>query len=195
MTKLGQLFHSELRADVLRLLYGLRGERMYQAEIKGQLDYANRSVEEELRKLVALELVGTVSEKNRRYYWANRMHPLYPELRNIVLKTVGLGDVLKEALVSAKIEFAFIFGSLAALSENAASDVDLMVIGDLGLRELTPLLRGATEKIGREINAHTFSQEEWIGRVKKRDHFLRDVLDKPKLFIVGSDDEFAKLAG
>jgi predicted nucleotidyltransferase/predicted transcriptional regulator len=193
MNKLAQLFYSEIRAEVFRVLFGLRSERMYEAEIKKQMDFAKKSVEEELGKLVELGVLDTTLEKGRRYYWANKMHPLYPELRNIVLKTVGLCDVLHEALSTQKIEHAFIFGSIAALREHAESDVDLMIIGDIGLRELTPLLREPAEKIGREINAHVFSRDEWVNRVKSNDHFLRDVVEKEKLFIIGGKNEFAKL--
>jgi DNA-binding transcriptional ArsR family regulator len=194
MNKLALLFHSKVRAEVLRLLFGVRSESMYRAEIIAHTKFAKRSVEEELDKLVGLELLDTSKDGNRRYYAANKVHPLYPDLQNIVLKTVGLGDVLKAALVSEKIEFAFVFGSLAALSENAQSDVDLMIIGRLGHRELTPLLRGLADKIGREINPHIFDWDEFARRVKERDHFLGDVLAKPKLFIIGNEHEFTNMA-
>jgi predicted nucleotidyltransferase/predicted transcriptional regulator with HTH domain len=195
MNKLAPLFGSKIRAEVFRVLFGLRPERMYVSEIEKHMDFAERSVQEELEKLAELGLLENIFEKNRRYYWANKTHPLYPELRNIVLKTVGLCDVLKEALSSQKIEYAFVFGSIAALREHAESDVDLMIIGDIGLRELTPLLREPAEKIGREINAHVFSHDEWVNRLKSNDHFLRDVLGKDKLPIIGGENEFAKLGG
>lgn len=161
MNKLALLFHSEVRAAVLALLFGLRPARMYRAEIIGKMDFAQRSVEEELEKLTTLGLIETAKDGNRRYYSPNRAHPWYPELLALVLKSAGLGDVLRGALGSDKIDIAFVFGSLAALTESADSDVDLMVIGRMGLRDLAPRLRGVTEKIGREINAHTFSREEF----------------------------------
>ena len=195
MNRLALLFHSTVRAEVLRLLFGLRSNRMYRAEIIGCLNFAQRSVEEELEKLVALDLLETTKDGNRRYYSAKREHPWYPELRNLVLKSTGLGDVLGAVLKSEKIEFGFVFGSLAALTDKADSDVDLMVIGRMGLRELAPRLRGAVEQIGREINPHAYSRDELLRRVKVKDHFLNDVLAKPKLFIVGNPREFGDLVG
>ena len=195
MNRFALLFHSQVRAEVLGLLFGLRSTRMYRAEIIARLDFAQRSVEEELEKLVTLDLLETTKDGNRRYYSAKREHPWYPELRNLVLKSAGLGDVLRAALRSDKIEFAFVFGSLAALTEKADSDVDLMVIGRIGLRELAPRLRGAVEKIGREINPHAYSRDELVRRVKTKDHFLNDVLAKPKLFIVGEQHDFGDLVG
>lgn len=192
---MASLFGAEIRAEVFRVLFGLRPERMYVNEIVKRMNFADRSVQEQLENLANMGLLNEVLEKGRRYYWANQAHPLYPELQSIVLKTVGLGDVLREALSSQKIEYAFVFGSLAALRERAESDVDLMIVGDIGLRELTPLLREPTEKIGREINAHVFPHDELMARVKSKDHFLCDVLGKPKLFIIGGENEFAKMVG
>lgn len=193
MNKLSLLFHSEVRAEVLRLLFGVRPGKMYRAEIIGLTKFAQRSVEEELQKLVDLELLVTTKESHRRFYTANAAHPLYPELRSIVLKTVGLRDVLLEALSSDKIQFAFVFGSLAAVKERAESDVDLMIIGSLSHRELASPLRSLTERLGREINPHFFTIEELNRRLAVRDHFLNDVLAKPKLFIIGDEHELTAL--
>jgi predicted nucleotidyltransferase len=193
MNKLALLFYSNVRAELFRLLFGVRQDRMYRAEIIGLTDFAKRSVEEELQKLVDLELLVTSKESHRRFYSANTAHPLYPELRSIVLKTVGLRDVLLEALSSEKIQFAFVFGSLAASTERAESDLDLMIIGSASHRDLASPLRGLTDRLGREINPHFFTLEELKRRLAVRDHFLSDVLAKPKLFIIGDELEFTEL--
>ena len=194
MNQLALLFHSEVRAEVLRILFGVREDRMYRAQIIAQTRFAKRSVEEELEKLETLELVVSSRDGNRCYYSANKVHPLYPDLRNIVLKTAGLRDVLQKALTSDKIEFAFVFGSLAQRTDRAESDVDLLIIGPIGQRELATRLRGLTERIGREINPHIFGWDEFTRRVASRDHFLHDVLARQKIFIIGKEDEFADLA-
>ncbi len=195
MNRLALLFHSEIRADVLRLLFGARQREMYRAEIINRTRFAERSVEEELEKLVRLELLTTFKDGNRRYYAVNQAHPIFPELRAIVLKTSGLKDLLAEALPTKKIDFAFVFGSVAAASERAASDVDLMIIGTATHRELASALRGASERVGREINPHFFSPRELTRRLNDKDHFLTDVIGKPKLFIIGEENEFNDLVG
>jgi predicted nucleotidyltransferase len=194
MKILSQLFLSEIRAELFRLFLGPSMGRMYRAEIIARLDFAGRSVEEELEKLVRLELLLTTKDGNRRYYEVNRAHPLYPELRGIVLKTGGLRDVLREALKGAKVEYAFVFGSIAAGTETAASDVDLMIIGAATHRQTASGLRRAGETLAREINPHFFTGEDFFFRLAKKDHFLSDVMSKPKLFIVGDDHEFTDLA-
>ena len=71
---------------------------MHWPGIIGHTPFAQASVEEELQKLVDLELITTAKDGNRHYDAANRAHPLYPELHAIVLKTSGLKDLVAEAL-------------------------------------------------------------------------------------------------
>lgn len=195
MNKLALLFHSEIRAEMLRLLFGVRQREMYRAEIIGQTRFAQRSVEEELEKLVRLELLTTTKDGNRRYYVANQAHPLYPELHAIVLKTSGLRDVLAEALPAKRIAVAFVFGSVAATSERAESDIDLMIVGEVTHRSAASGLRAAGERIGREINPHFYAPDEFVRRLAAKDHFLGTVMAKPKLFIVGGERELGELGG
>ena len=123
------------------------------------------------------------------YYRAKTECPLYPEIRNLVLKTSGLSDVLKSALTDKRIRVAFVFGSIARGEEKAGSDVDLMVIGQLGLRDLSRLLSGLEEKIGREINPHVLREEEFQKRIRAKEHFVSSVIEAPKFFIIGSQRE------
>jgi uncharacterized protein len=195
MNKLALLFHSEVRAEILRLLFGARQKEMYRAEIIGLTPFAQGSVEEELQKLVDLELLITTKDGNRRYYSPNMAHPLYPELHNIVIKTSGLKDILAEALPRKKIRCAFVFGSVASKGERADSDVDLMIVGSATHRDLASALRAASERVGREINPHFFEPAELTRRLAARDHFLGNVIAKPKLFIIGDENEFTDLVG
>jgi predicted nucleotidyltransferase len=123
------------------------------------------------------------------YYRAKTENPLYPEIRNLVLKTSGLADALKSALADKRIRVAFVFGSIARGEEGAGSDVDLMVIGQLGLRDLSRLVSGIEEKIGREVNPHVFREEEFRKRVRAKEHFVSRAIESPKIFIIGSPDD------
>jgi predicted nucleotidyltransferase len=194
MSKLEDIFSPlKVRAAVLRTLFGLSTRPMYIAEIERTTGFANRSVEVELRKLKKLDLLVSTRDMSRVYYSANTANPLYADLHNIVLKTAGLGDLVREALSSAHIEYAFIFGSLAAQTERAESDLDLMIIGSVTHRDLASPLRALTDKLGREINPHFLTVEELTRRLVARDHFLRDVISKPKLFIIGDEHGFAAM--
>jgi predicted nucleotidyltransferase len=136
-----------------------------------------------------MDLIWRRKESNRVYYRAKTENPLYPEIRNLVLKTSGLADVLRVALRDERIRIAFVFGSVAAGEEKAGSDIDLMVIGNLGLRDLSRLLFGVTDKVGREINPHVVNEKEFRRRIKSSDHFLSTIMREPKIFITGSKNE------
>lgn len=100
---------------------------------------------------------------------------------------------MSDALTGAAISVAFVFGSIARGGEGAQSDVDLMVIGVTGLKEVSRLLARVSERIGREVNPHAMSAEEFRERRRAEDHFLKRVIDSPKLFVVGDEDELARV--
>ena len=164
-------------------------------EIEWRTGFAIGTVQTELKKLQRLDIISRVRDGNRVYYKANTVHPLYPEIHALVLKTNGLADVIKNALGNeTNIQIAFVFGSFARQEEKANSDVDLMVVGDIGLRKLTGLLMDVAGKIGREINPHTFTEREFVKRKRGQDHFLNQVLESPKIFIIGAENELAAMA-
>ncbi len=88
---------------------------------------------------------------------------------------------------------AFVFGSLAKGDAKAESDVDLMVIGELGLRPLTKLISGIAEKVGREINPHVMTPQEFSKRRREKDHFVFSVLSAPRIFVKGTDHELGAM--
>jgi predicted nucleotidyltransferase len=98
-------------------------------------------------------------------------------------------------LTDPRIEWAFVFGSIARGEETAGSDVDLMVIGDLGLRGGTSLLSGVADQIGREINPHVLRRAELMKRKSAGEPFLTRVLAEPKIFVMGDPHEFEALVG
>jgi predicted nucleotidyltransferase len=142
-----------------------------------------------------LDLIHARRDSNRVYYRANREGPLFPEIHNLVLKTAGLADVLRSVLKDEGIRTAFVFGSVAQGSERDGSDLDLMVIGDIGLLTLSKLLSGVSEKIGREINPHVFSVGEFRERTGNRDHFIVNVLHSEKVFVIGNENDLKAMAG
>jgi predicted nucleotidyltransferase len=152
------------------------------------------TIRQDLQKLVKLDLVTTRRDGNRLYYRANTEHPSYPDIRKLVLKTAGLVEILKSVLEREDVKVAFVFGSLASNREKAASDVDLMVIGSVGLRALSSWQSGVSGQIGRELNPHTLTVEEFRRRQEKGDHFLSNVLESPKLFITGNENDLAAMS-
>ena len=191
--KLLEILFPKGRARLLKLLFAAANTELHLRELTRQSGLSLGSVQEELEKLRAADLVLSRRDGNRRYYKANLSHPIFPDLRQIVLKTAALGDVLADALRGMKVDLAFVFGSLAGENGKANSDVDLMVIGNAGLRALAPALRKASEKIGREINPHTYTAADWRKERRARNGFLKNVMESEKLFVKGSADELTRL--
>jgi len=193
---LGELLSSRIRAEIFRNLFGIAPDSaLYMREIERRTGFAIGTVQTELKKLQRLDIISRVRDGNRVYYRANTAHPVYPEIRALVLKTSGLADVIVNALRNETgIRVALLFGSFARQEEKAGSDVDLMVVGEIGLRKLTGLLMDVSGKIGREINPHVFSEKEFVKRKRNQDHFLKQVLESPKIFIIGTENELAEMA-
>ena len=191
--KLLHLLFPQVRAEVLRLLFADVACEMHGRDLARRSGLNVKTVQDELAKLGSADLVTSRRDGNRRYYRANPAHPLFGDLRQIVLKTAGLREVLAEALAGIEgVEVAFVFGSLADGAGKAASDVDLLAIGDVSLRTLAGPLRLAGEQLGREINPVTMTAKEFK-QGRKKNPFLIDVLGKPKLFVKGGADELERL--
>jgi predicted nucleotidyltransferase/DNA-binding HxlR family transcriptional regulator len=194
MNLLAQLICSRARAEILRVLFGLRGGEVHLREIQRQTGFAVGTVRQDVEKLVKAGLVTRRKDGNRVYYAANRAHPLADDIRQLVLKTVGLADVLAEALADEGIRCALVFGSVAAGNAGAESDVDLLVVGDIRLRNLSELLAGVGDRLGREINPHVLTPAEFAKRVRAKEHFVSSVIGSKKIFVKGSEHELNAMA-
>jgi len=194
MSTLSKILSSRTRAEIFKLLYGSAEEELHIREIERRTGLNDATIRQELLKLLKLDLVIDRKDSNRVYYSANKSNPLYPDIRSLVLKSIGLVDVLKGAIKDDRIQVAFIFGSFAEGKETAESDVDLFIIGQLGMRAVSTLLSGVSEKIGREINSHVMSSDELKNRNKAKDHFISSVMKSPKLFVLGTEDDLKTMA-
>ena len=194
MNQLAELLSSRGRAEIFRLLFGPAHRELHVRELERQTGLSDATVRQELKKLSRLGVVESRRDGNRTYYRANDAHPLYPDIRNLVLKTSGLKDVLREALGgAADIKSAFVFGSLAGDNAKAHSDIDLMVVGTIGLRQLSKRLSGLEAKLGREVNPHVLTPEGFARRANEGDHFITAMLKGPMLFVIGGEDELRRL--
>jgi predicted nucleotidyltransferase len=107
--------------------------------------------------------------------------PLFPELRGLIEKTAGVVPTLGDALpqFQARITYAVVYGSVARSQEHALSDIDLLVVGDLGLADLAPTLRKAEAQLWREVKVTSYSVREFRKRMRVKDHFLSECCAVP----------------
>jgi predicted nucleotidyltransferase len=169
----------------------------YLHELAKHLRIPVSSVQHELRLFASVGILTRKVDGNRVYYQADQRSPVFRALAEVLLKTSGLADVVRDALkpLAAKLEVAFIYGSVVAGEERASSDVDLMIIGRAPLSEIAGILRGAEDEVGRNINPTVHTTQEFLKKTKAGQHFLTSVLEKELLFVYGTAHDLAKLTG
>ncbi len=168
----------------------------YLTDLAKHLGVSPSSLQRELASLVGGDLLISRKDGKRVYYKVNQDCPIVEELQTIFVKASGIADVVNSSLrrFSGKIEIAFIYGSIARTEELSTSDVDLMIVGDVGLADLVPGLRRAEKALSREINPTIYSPREFLQRRKEGDSFIDTVLSDSKIFLKGNDSELEALA-
>lgn len=153
------------------------------------------ATQRELGQLTGVGLIQGVRRGHQVYYQANRQNPIFAELKSILAKTSGIRDVLNEGLAPLveRIRLAFVYGSIARGDEDASSDVDLMVIGEVSFADVVSALSDSESKLGREINPTVYGPREFREKLAAKNHFLSTVAKEKKLFLIGDEHEFRRL--
>jgi predicted nucleotidyltransferase len=186
---------SKLRSKVLGWLFTHPDERYFVRQLTGLLREDSTNVSRELIRLEKTGVLVSTKEGKQKYYQANRKSPVYDELHGLIIKTTGVADVLRSALApsAGRIKVAFVFGSIASGNEDKASDIDVMVVGDISFGDVVSLLSSAEEKLGREANAVVYPIAEFKQKVREDHQFVKTVLEDEKIFLIGDEDELARL--
>ena len=153
------------------------------------------TLHKELARLAAAGLLLRKEQGNQVRYQANRQCPVFPELAGLLRKTTGAAEVLSQKLESLNPAVALLFGSVAAGSETAFSDVDVLVVTEHGFADVVRALHPAQAELGREINPVVYSPQDLRQLLRDRDPFVLNVLAGPRLFLIGSDHDLGQLAG
>lgn len=195
--------------NLLDTLFGLQRQRvlswlllhpeqaLHVRELARITDTHPGSLHRELARLAEAGLLLRSQQGNQVLYQANRQCPVFEELAGLFRKTSGVVDVLRAALapLSASIEYAFVFGSVARGEEQAHSDVDVMVIGSAGFVDLVRALNPCQEQLGREVNPVLYGVQEFQRKLAEGEPFIRELVSRPRLFIQGLEDDFGEFAG
>lgn len=194
-SRLVKLLFSAYRRQILALLLLRPEERFYVREIARLTGVVPGSLHRELRQLHDAGLLLREEAGNQVRYFANRECPIFAELVSIFRKTIGLADVLREALLplDGKVEFAFVFGSVAQGQERSGSDIDLLVLGTVDFVALAGSLVETHGALGREVNPVVMSREEFVNKFHAGDRFVRRIAGEAKIFVKGGIHDFGKL--
>jgi predicted nucleotidyltransferase len=186
-----------VRQEVLAATLTRPEKWWYLSELAEFLHTRPSSLQRELSSLADSGILQRRKDGRRTYFKAEMQSPIFRELRSIFEKTAGLVPTLRVALrpFANKIVCAFVYGSIARREERATSDVDLMVVGNVGVGDLAPSLRRAEKRLGREVNVTNYSVDEFRKKVAEGEHFLTTVLKGSLQFVKGEQRDLDAVAG
>jgi|ERR1700678_2774770 predicted nucleotidyltransferase len=192
----GKGLFGRTRAAVLAELYGHADQSFYVRQLARAVSGGHGALQRELQRLTEMGIILRTTQGNQVLYQANSQSPIFSEIKGLIAKTVGVRDVIRSSLASSgqAIQIAFVYGSVARQQEQANSDVDLMVLGNASFGEVVSALGPAQRTLAREINPTVFAFDEFRSKLASGNHFLRSLMKERKLFVLGTENELAKLA-
>lgn len=188
------IISSSARIKILKILLMNPENRYYTRQISKIASVPIQAVQRETAKLHQAGVLYREKDGNRVYFRANKNFFLFQELKNIIIKTVGIGDKIKKIMIDKKdISLCFIYGSYAKNEENTKSDIDLAVIGNISSKALIETISKLQDDLGREINPYVITLDEFLEKLKRNEHFVISLVKTPKIFVKGTEDDFRRL--
>lgn len=193
LSGLGGVLFTPVQQRVLGLLFGQPDRRFQSGELIRLAASGTGAVHRLLTRLADAGLITVERVGNQKHYQANRSSPVFAELHGLIVKTSGLLAPLRAALAALadRIRAAFVYGSVARGMDQAASDIDLMVIADkLDYADVFSALQIVEAELGRTVNPNVMTLAEWRRKLKQAG-FVSRIASQPRLFVIGSDDDLA----
>jgi len=193
----GEVLFGTARRKTLALLFGHSDQAYHLRQVVRETGLSPGGVHRELGQLAEAGIVTRSRLGRQVFFQANVASPIFTELKSLLLKTVGVADVLRRALepLAGRCRVAFIYGSFARGEERRSSDVDVMVVGDVSFADVSDALNQPQRALGRELNPVVYSPDEFRAKVADSRLFVRTVLREPKVFLLGDERELERVAG
>ncbi len=179
---------SDVRRAILRTFFARPGVVRHVRELARELGRSPTIVSQELDRLERTGILTSERIGRVRRYRIDDASPIAGEIRSLVQKTIGVEARLREALADLPgLEEAFLYGSYAAGSERATSDLDLFLIGSLDQEQLSERITDVEHELGRDVNVTSYERAEFARLWKAGDRFVATVLDGPRVRLIGGE--------
>jgi predicted nucleotidyltransferase len=191
-SSLADALFPKVRQRVLAVLFGTPDRSFYANEVIALAQSGSGAVQRELAALSEAGLLTVSKQGNQKHFQANAAAPVFSELRGLVLKTMGLADVLRVALapLAPHIEAAFVYGSVARQQDTADSDIDVMIVSpSLGYADVFGALESASTSLGRKVNPTLYTPVEITRRRQQDNAFVTRALQQPKIWLIGTEEQ------
>jgi predicted nucleotidyltransferase len=183
---------SELRRKLLTFFYVNRSARVYVRQLAGELQVDSTNLSRELARLEREGLLHSEVEGRQRYYCVNRHYPYLKPLFSMLQGSIGVQPALKSAVKAVPgIESAWLFGSFAKNEADAASDIDLLIVGLPDQIALASRIRATEKMLRREINYTILTSQELEGRLAADDAFISDIWNGKRIEVVNHGQDKA----
>lgn len=183
------LSKSKARRALIALFFTNPDQEYFSRQLERLSGIFVGNLQKELVKMETANLLESRRLGKLKLYKLNTRHPLYPELKSVVAKTVGIEEMIRAELLKLKgIKTAGIYGSFAGGKEQAVSDIDLLILGDVDEKLLIRAIKSLEDRLQREINYTLYSPVKWRQRKMAGDSFVLEILKRPVIMLLGEPD-------
>jgi DNA-binding transcriptional ArsR family regulator len=181
---------SKVRVKLLETFLGSPETMFYIRELTRLVDEEINAVRRELLHMADCGMVKSEERGNRIYYTFNKNYLFHKELMSMVGKTTGLGHAITKAAPKlGHLKFVMIAGRFVRHMPRAKDTVDLLLVGDVIMPQLSELIREQEAKLSREINYTVMTVDELAYRKSHSDPFISRILEGSRVMIVGDEED------
>jgi DNA-binding transcriptional ArsR family regulator len=196
MAQLKDFMISRVRVKLFEIFYGNPQEMLYVRELTRQTGEEINAVRRELFRMEKSGLIKSEKRGNRLYYYINQSYDFFEDLLSLVAKSTGMGQDLRDNRKKlGKVKFALLSGKFVRRKHRTPNDVDLLVVGDIVLPELSLIVQKEESARQTEINYTIMTEQEFIFRKNRRDPFLLSILSQSRFMIIGDEEGLVDKAG
>jgi len=181
---------SKARQRLLAYYFTNPTARVHLRDLAERLSIDPSNLSRELHRLENEGLFRSEVSGRQKYFQLNREYPLFDEVRGIVSKTIGAAPLIAQSLKKIEgIEEAYLYGSFARNQQDAASDIDVLVIGTPRSEGLAETVRKLERHLGREVNYTVLTRKEFDSRRTRKDAFLDNVWHNKRVSLIGPNEK------
>lgn len=195
------LFRSKTRTNLLLQFFVRRRNKFFMRELSRILGVSVGNVRRELINLEKQDIIKSEKIGNLKFYSVNKNNPIYRSLKEIIVKTIGIPDQLRDMVKNQKdIILAFIYGSYANGEIEPESDIDFFVLVKNNRIEntyenLNRQVAILEKKFDREININWIDEAEFLEKIREKNPFIKDITSGNLIFIKGGENDLQSYHG
>lgn len=189
MASLSDFMISRVRVKLYKIFFDNPTEMYYVRELTRKTSEEINAVRRELNRMDKAGIISKENRGNRLYYFINESYDFYEDLLSLVGKTTGIGQSIRQNKAKlGKVKFAMLSGKFIRRKNRDPQDVDLLVVGDIVLPELSVIVQKEEQRRQTEINYTVMTENEFMFRKNRRDPFLLGILSKSRIMVIGDEE-------